>query len=150
MMPTKSIYDTWPRSGEIDIMEHVGSDPDMISHALHTLAASGGSCWDKRTYPGNVENVFHIYTVEWVEKYHNGNDALMFYIDNELIATKDQVHWSVSTSRDWPFDQDFFVILNVAIGGTWGGTIDDSIFNSPVQMKVDYVRVYQLETSQNP
>lgn len=145
MMPNKSVYGGWPRSGEIDIMEHVGKEPTMISHALHTRASSAGTCWDKRVYYDNVENNFHVYTLEWIDDYYNGNDAFIFYVDGIQSIIKDQRDYKTSTWEDWPFDQDFFVILNLAIGGSWGGNIDDSIFNNPVQMKVDYVRVYQLE-----
>ena len=145
MMPNDNAYGSWPRSGEIDIMEHVGSDPTMISHALHTQSASGGRSWSKRGYYDNVEGSFHTYTLEWVNDYYNGNDAFLFYVDDTLVIIKDQNNYGISTYEDWPFDQDFFVILNLAIGGTWGGTIDDNIFKSLVQMKVDYVRVYTLD-----
>ncbi len=143
LMPNKSSYGTWPRSGEIDIMEHVGSQPTMISHAIHTQQASGGRSWSSKGYYNNVENDFHTYAVEWIDDYNNGNDALIFYVDGVQTAIKNQGNYVTSTYVDWPFDQDFFVILNLAIGGTWGGTIDDAIFANPVEMKVDWVRMYQ-------
>lgn len=143
MMPNSSVYGAWPRSGEIDIMEHTGSQPTMISHALHTQNGSGGRSWSKKVYYDNVENNFHTYTLEWVNDYYNGNDAFLFYVDGNLSIIKDQTDYNISTYADWPFDQDFYVILNLAIGGTWGGTIDDNIFNSPVQMKIDYLRIYE-------
>ncbi|MDR0798407.1 MAG: family 16 glycosylhydrolase [Dysgonamonadaceae bacterium] len=142
LMPTKSEYGGWPMSGEIDIMEHVGSDPRMISHAVHTGQYSGGNAWDYQIRQDNVENNYHIYAIEWIDNYQNGNDAILFYVDGKLSTIKDQGNYATSKSSDWPFDKNFYVILNLAIGGTWGGTIDDSIF--PVQMKVDYVRIYQL------
>ena len=142
MMPNDNAYGSWPRSGEIDIMEHVGAEPTMISHAVHTVAASGGRSWSKRVYYDDVEGNFHTYTFEWVNDYYNGNDAFLFYVDGKLSIIKDQNNFDISTYEDWPFDQNFFVILNLAVGGTWGGAIDDNIFKTPLQMKVDYVRVY--------
>src|SRR5690606_19762741 len=143
LMPNKSSYGTWPRSGEIDIMEHVGSQPTMISHAIHTQQASGGRSWSSKGYYENVENNFHTYAVEWIDDYNNGNDALIFYVDGVQTAVKNQGNYVTSTYVDWPFDKDFFIILNLALGGTWGGTIDDAIFANPVEMKVDWIRMYQ-------
>jgi beta-glucanase (GH16 family) len=143
MMPNKSVFGGWPRSGEIDIMEHIGSDPQMISHAVHTQQASGGRCWSSRGYYDNVENDFHIYAIEWIKEYQNGNDAIIFYVDGVQTAIKNQGNYLTSTYSDWPFTEDFYVILNLAIGGTMGGTVNDRIFDNPVQMKVDYVRIYK-------
>lgn len=145
MMPNNSVYGTWPSSGEIDIMEHIGSDPTMISHALHTRNAYGAAGWHKRVYLENVENHFHTYSIEWEDNYGGkGKDAILFYVDGVLSDIKYQQQYN-STYQDWPFDQEFFIILNVAIGGNLGGSVDDSIFNSPIQMKVDWIRVYQRE-----
>lgn len=147
MMPNKSVYGNWPRSGEIDIMEHVGSDPTMISHALHTQNANMNGYpainWSARKYftTDPVENAFHTYAIEWIERYYNGGDAIIFYIDGVQTAIKYQNNWQTSTSADWPFNIDFFAILNLALGGSFGGTIDDGIF--PVEMKVDWVRMYK-------
>ncbi len=137
-------YSGWPLSGEIDIMEHVGSKPTMISHAVHTFDKNGsrGNNWHNQQHPGNVENIFHVYSIEWEEKELYGADCIKFYIDGKLSATV----WEPfvdSNMRNWPFNHDFFIILNCAIGGTMGGAVDDAIFNNPVVMKVDYVRVYQ-------
>lgn len=137
MMPEVNTYGGWPLSGEIDIMEHVGSQPTMISHAVHTKIKNGskGTNWFNKQYPGNVENNFRVYSVVWEE------NKMDFYIDDVKSVTlyKNPVqNWEY-----WPFDQNFYVILNLAIGGTMGGTVDDNIFNNPVQMKVDYVRLYQ-------
>lgn len=145
MMPNNSEFGTWPRSGEIDIMEHEGGQPTMISHAVHTQQASAGRAWQSKAYYDNVENAFHTYAVEWIKEYNNGNDALIFYVDGVQTAVKNQGNYATSTFSDWPFNKDFYVILNLAMGGTWGGTIDDAIFNDKVLMKVDYVRVYRLQ-----
>lgn len=140
MMPQNSEYGGWPRSGELDIMEHVGSDPRMISHAVHTQNRSGGNSWSFRKYLDNVESNYHVYSIEWLENADDGDDCITFYIDGEKSTTKWQ---AFDDYKDWPFDKEFYVILNLALGGTWGGTIDDSIFDSPVEMMVDYVRIYQ-------
>lgn len=148
MMPNDDIYGVWPRSGEIDIMEHVGSDTRMISHALHTKNNNMGSNnnWSQKAYIDDAEDVYHVYALEWIEKYYNGVDAILFYIDGVQTGIKYQTVWTKSTWEDWPFDKDFFAILNLAIGGSWGGDIDDSIF--PVTMDVDWIRAYNLKVNE--
>lgn len=141
MMPQNSTYGGWPRSGEIDIMEHVGSNPNMISYALHTQSKNGnlGNNWHNQIYPGDVEGVFHTYSIEWLE------DRIAFYFDDQKQVT----YWNdlANDYKTWPFDQDFYVILNLAIGGNMGGTVDVDIFNEDVEMEVEYVHVYQKNGS---
>lgn len=141
LMPEKSVYGAWPRSGEIDMMEHVGSDPEMISYAVHTQQRNGskGNNWYKQVHPGPVEGEFHLYGIEWLE------DRIEFYFDGEKQATL--YNDLMGNSNTWPFDQEFYVILNVAIGGTMGGTVDETIFDRAVEMKVDYVRIYSSGAS---
>lgn len=141
MMPNDNAYGNWPRSGEIDIMEHVGYDPTMISFATHTYYRNGtkGNNLSSKIYSNNVENNFHLYGIEWLD------DRIIFYFDGVAKATffrNFSEDW-----RGWPFDKDFFIILNVAVGGKMGGTVDDNIFNSAIQMKVDYVKIYQPVTT---
>src|ERR1035437_8360666 len=141
MMPEANVYGSWPNSGEIDIMEHIGSNPRMTSNAVHTYNLNGmkGNNWSSKIYKDSMENKFHIYSVIW------NPDDISFYIDNVKSVT---LYRNFSdTWKGWPFDQNFYVILNLAVGGTMGGTIDDTIFNNPVQMKVDYVHLYQLDTA---
>lgn len=144
MMGSSITYSRWPLCGEIDIMEHIGSDPTMTSHAVHTYEMNGskGNNWYSRKYSANMENSFHTYGIEWEQKYNEGDDCMSFYVDGVKSATIWEPHVN-STTKNWPFKSDFFVLLNLAIGGTMGGTVDDNIFAGPVQMKVDYVRVYQ-------
>jgi len=147
MMPADSKYGIWPRSGEIDIMEHVGYDQNIIHGTVHTKIYNGQIGTQKggaeRDYD-DVSEEFHVYKVEWLP------DQIKFYMDDEVYYTYNANKFSACpTFNVWPFNQDFFMILNVAIGGDWGGVdgVDDSIF--PVQMEVDYVRVYQAPELNN-
>jgi len=135
---------SWPLCGEIDIMEHIGSQPTMLSHAVHTSEKNGskGNNWYARKYLDNLENNYHTYAIEWEKAYSDGDDNISFFIDGIKTATIWEQHLN-SAAANWPFNKNFFLIFNLAIGGTMGGTIDDTAFNNPVLMKVDYVRVYQ-------
>lgn len=126
----------WPECGELDIMENVGFDPDRVHANIHTEAYNHV----KGTNKGNSVEVdapyehFHTYSVEWLE------DRVSFSIDDSVYFTFQKE----SNDPDvWPFDQEFYLIINAAIGGGWGGQqgIDDSIF--PQKYLVDYVRVYK-------
>jgi beta-glucanase (GH16 family) len=135
---------SWPTCGEVDVMEHIGSDPTMISHAVHTYEKNGqrGNNWSFRKYINNVEGNYHTYAIEWEKQANEGDDCIRFYIDGLLSSTlwEQQVG---STVKNWPFKSNFFFIFNVAVGGNMGGSVDDAIFDVPVLMKVDYIRVYQ-------
>ena len=143
MMPTDSEYGGWPDSGEIDIMEHVGFDPGAIHATCHNDTYNW---YDGIPPPGGELNVndfdenFHTYTLEWTES------SLKWFVDETLYYT----YSNTSSWSTWPYNYDFFLILNIAIGGTWGGQqgIDDGIF--PVQMEVEYVRVYQGDGGTEP
>lgn len=139
-------YGSWPYCGEIDIMEHVGNNPDMTSFALHTNAANGskGNNWHSQPTTVGIEDDFHIFGVEWVCNEQLGRDIIYFSIDGERMASKMQPT-NVLDKAQWPFYNPFYIILNVAMGGTMGGKINDAIFEqeTPVQMLVDWVRVYQ-------
>ncbi|GGI69073.1 hypothetical protein GCM10007978_03550 [Shewanella hanedai] len=132
-----STCDAWPNSGEIDIMEHVGFDMQNIHGTVHNKAYYWVN-WQQRkgSIEGkNVEQEFHVYAMEWTPEQITifFDDTPYFIYSNELTGWK-----------AWPFDHPYHIILNLAIGGMWGragGPIDDTIF--PVQMEVDYVRVFQ-------
>ncbi len=125
----------WPACGEIDIMENVGFAPDVIHANIHTKAynhVKGTGKGAKLTVP-NPHDDFHIYAVEWTEK------TMDFFVDDQKVFTFE----NEGTGRDvWPYDQPHYLILNIAVGGAWGGQkgIDDEIF--PQKMLIDYVRVY--------
>jgi beta-glucanase (GH16 family) len=127
----------WPACGEIDIMENVGFDSTTIHANIHTDAYNHV----KKTNKGNKITVtapwenFHLYAIEWRE------DKIDFFVDDQLYFSFKKE----SSSNDvWPFDKPHFLILNLAIGGEWGGqrSIDDSKF--PHRYVIDYVRVYKL------
>lgn len=137
MLPTDWKYGGWPASGEIDIMEHVGYEPDSIYASAHTQSYHHSIGTNKTEIIKVDESIytdFHIYTLEW-EK-----DQYSILMDGEKFFT----FKNEGTGPDeWPFDQRFHLLLNVAVGGDWGGKhgIDESVF--PATMEVDYVRVYQ-------
>ncbi|TVZ57977.1 glycerophosphoryl diester phosphodiesterase [Flavobacteriaceae bacterium MAR_2010_105] len=126
----------WPESGEIDIMEHVGYDNDTIHGTIHTKAYNHmkGTQKGKTIFIDNPNDKFHVFALDWTP------EKMDFILDGVVYNHIVNEH---KTTAEWPFDQKFYMILNVAVGGMWGGRkgIDDSIF--PQQMVVDYVRVFQ-------
>jgi beta-glucanase (GH16 family) len=126
----------WPACGEIDIMEFVGQEPGVIHANVHTRKynhVQKNGKGDQIKIP-NASEVFHVYALEW------DADHLDFFVDDHKYFTYLN---EKSGSDAWPFDKDEYLILNLAIGGAWGGQkgIDDAIF--PQQYLIDYVRVYQ-------
>lgn len=123
----------WPAAGEIDIMEFVGRQPDSIHTTLHTPASYGETENTKVTRVKNVTEDFHTYKIDW------DKDAITFYIDNKKVYT-----FSPKKKDDtvYPFRHPFYFLLNMAIGGNFGGPeVDDSIF--PKRFYIDYIRVYK-------
>ena len=134
----------WPDNGEIDIMEHVGYDPGVVHATIHTDAYNhiqNTQVGASREVP-NATTAFNVYAVEWTPREIRAfiNDNLYFQFSNER-ATR-----STATYREWPFDQPFHLLLNIAVGGTWGGAqgVDPDVF--PQTLDIDYVRVYQPES----
>ncbi len=136
MLPTERTYGGWPRCGEIDIMEHVGYEPLMVYGTVHTEAYNHliGTQKGDSVLVQDAEDAFHVYAIEWRE------DRIDFFVDESLYHTFPRYE---DTPAEWPFDQPFHLILNLAVGGGWGGKygVSESIW--PQQMQVDYVRVYQ-------
>jgi hypothetical protein len=118
----------WPGCGEIDVMEHVGNQQDEIFSSLHFPGNFAGDAITRSTVVPGVSDEFHVYEVAW------SPDFITFFVDGEAYHT-------FANNPDLPFDSDFFLILNVAMGGTFGGEIDPAFTEST--MEVDYVRVYQ-------
>jgi len=137
MLPTDWAYGNWPNSGEIDIMEHVGYDPNVVHFSVHTRSYNwkiGTQKTATKTIPTAISD-FHKYRVDWTPYAVRGyyDDILIFLFTNEGKG-----------SAAWPFDKRFHVLLNLAIGGDWGGVqgVDDSIF--PAEFVIDYVRLYKM------
>ena len=134
MMPVN--FRSWPADGEIDIMEEVGANPNYVSSSLHANAHvhTNNTQVTHEMYLAGAEDDFHTYAIEWTAKnittYVDGKQQLSY--DNRGLGRD-----------DWPYDDPFYVILNLAWGGDWGGYrgIDDNAL--PVTMEVDYVRVFQ-------
>jgi hypothetical protein len=118
----------WPVCGEIDIMEYAGNRIDKVTAALHYPGRSGGNPVVGNTTITNAETEFHIYSVDWRETH------IKMYVDNQLFL-------SFSNSSNVPFNQNFFLIFNCAVGGSYGGAIDPNFVSSTFE--IDYVRVYQ-------
>ncbi|MBD8488026.1 glycoside hydrolase family 16 protein [Echinicola sp. CAU 1574] len=137
MLPTDWEYGGWPESGEIDIMEHVGYDQDRVHITVHTESYNHkkGTQVGKNKLVNHASQAFHLYRVDWTPY------AIRGYIDDKLLFTFTN---EGSGYASWPFDKKFHLLLNLAIGGDWGGTegIDETIF--PATFKIDYVRVYKM------
>lgn len=135
MLPTNWEYGGWPDSGEIDIMEHVGYAPDTIYGTVHTKAYNHmlGTQRDGMIYEPQAEGEFHTYSINWT------SDKIEWFLDGQLYHSFENEKLS---SEEWPFDKAFHLILNVAVGGNWGGKhgVADDIW--PQRMEIDYVRVY--------
>lgn len=126
----------WPKCGEIDILEHVGFDPKKVHFNVHVdkynhMKKNGKG---KKVDCDNPETEFHVYAIEWFD------DRIDFYFDDQKV-------FSYANEGDgeesWPFDKPFYLILNLAFGGSWGGAkgIDES--KLPQEYFIDYVRVFQ-------
>jgi beta-glucanase (GH16 family) len=135
MLPTDWAYGGWPSSGELDIMEHVGYDKQTIFGTAHTDAYNHvlGTQQGSSIVFSDCETAFHDYSIVWTA------DKVEFYVDDIRYYT----FTNQGTWQKWPFDQRFHLLLNIAVGGSWGGAqgIDDTAF--PTQMKIDYVHIYQ-------
>ncbi len=126
----------WPDCGEIDIMENVGYAPDVIHANVHTKSYNhsiGTGKGNRITAVKPWEN-FHVYAVEWYE------DRLEFFLDDERYFVFKNEGTGFET---WPFDKPQYLILNLAIGGGWGGQkgVDENLL--PQKYYIDYVRVYK-------
>ena len=146
MLPLNGIYAKggWPDNGEIDIMEHVGFDPGVIHGSVHTRAYNHVDRTQRtgRIAVDTAKDDFHVYRIQWTRREINAyvDNVRYFTFKNERLTDPHKADW-----RQWPFDRDFRLLLNVAVGGNWGGQkgVDDSIW--PQRMEVDYVRVLQLK-----
>ena len=135
-LPTDWEYGQWPKSGEIDILEHVGHNEGHLVSSVHNIAHAGDLSRSDQQESTVLENVctdFNNYILEWDE------NQISTFLNEKKIFTypKNNQPW-----ERWPFDKRFHLIINIAIGGNWGGQkgVDDNIF--PTKMEIDYVRAY--------
>ena len=127
---------TWPTCGEIDILENIGKEPATVHGSLHGPGYSGASplTATHSLAMGALADAFHVYAVEWE------TNVVRFYLDDVLYETRTPA--DVPAGKTWVYDHPFFVLLNVAVGGTFPGDPDNTS-QFPQTMQVDYVRVYQ-------
>jgi len=118
----------WPACGEIDIMEHVGNQLNKIYATLHHPGHSGGNGDGSTTIISNATTEFHKYSMEWTAT------SIKFFVD-------DVPFYTFGNTSSLPFNQNFFIILNVAMGGNFGGAVDPAFVSAA--MEIDYIRVYQ-------
>jgi beta-glucanase (GH16 family) len=126
----------WPNSGEIDVMESLGNDPFTIYGSIHGPEAHnprGYTLSTSERSPVSLAGGFHVYGVEW------SPDAIVFTLDGVPYATRTPA--SLSAGQQWVFNKPFFLLLNLAVGGSWPGAPDSST-HFPAQMIVNWVRAY--------
>lgn len=137
MLGKNVLTDGWPQSGEIDIMENVGKEPATVFGSLHGPGYSGAnSVTGGHTLPGGQEvgDSYHTFTVDWAPA------SVTWYLDGSQYLHKTRAD---TRGNPWVFDHPFFVLLNLAVGGSWPGPPDPST-HFPQTLLVDYVRVYEL------
>jgi PKD repeat protein len=117
----------WPACGEIDIMEHRGNDPNKIHGTIHYPGRSGGNPVTNTTTATNVSTTFHVYKCDW------SASSIKIYVDDNL-------YFNVPNTQAIPFNKNFFLIVNIAMGGTFGGPVDPAFTSS--SMEIDYIRVF--------
>ncbi len=138
MMPTDNVYGGWAASGEIDIVEYLGHEPDKVHGTLHY----GGS-WPNNTSSqrsmqlsgGNFHDDFHEFALEWERR------EIRWYVDGNEYGRLN--NWYTAAPYPAPFDQRFHLIVNLAVGGNWPGNPDAST-QFPQRLELEYARVYQI------
>lgn len=138
MMPKDPIYGTWPKSGEIDIMEHCGNNLNELFLCIHTEAYNHTreEQYYKTVHIDDLTDTFYKYSLLWTE------DSITYYLNDKVVA--DYVKGKDGkddTNKGWPFNHPYYLIMNLAIGGSFGGTIDYSMF--PQEFIVKDIKVFQ-------
>ncbi|HUX84945.1 MAG TPA: glycoside hydrolase family 16 protein [Chitinophagaceae bacterium] len=125
---------SWPADGEIDIMEEVGFQANIIHGSIHTTTTESGSPATSSIPVPTAQDSFHLYSIVWTPQLIN------IYTDSTKLLTYFNQGQGLT---QWPFDSACYLLLNIAVGGSWGGQqgVDTSAF--PTDMVIDYVRVYQ-------
>jgi beta-glucanase (GH16 family) len=118
----------WPACGETDILEHRGSELNTIVAALHYPGRSGGNPVKGQTVIQNAATEFHLYKFDWT------STSMQFFVDGKLFHT-------VANNASIPYNKNFFFLVNLAMGGGFGGPVDPAFSNATFE--VDYIRVYK-------
>jgi beta-glucanase (GH16 family) len=135
MLPTKQVYGKWPKSGEIDIVELIGSETDKVYGTIHYGLPWPNNAYTHESYrlhEGEFADQFHKFAVEWEA------NEIRWLLDDYVYSIK---HPEDIAPHAWPFDQDFHFVLNLAVGGDWPGAPDANT-SFPQTMEVEYVRVF--------
>lgn len=135
LLPQDNVYGTWPKSGEIDMMENMGSEPSKVLGTLH-YGPGPGSTFISRNYSlsgSTFNDQFHVFSLEWKQ------DQIKWYVDDVLYSTINKADLG---GNNYPFNEKFFLIVNLAVGGNFSGNPDASTL-FPQWLIVDYIRVFQ-------
>lgn len=138
MMPNENKFGHWPKSGEIDLMEHVGRELDEVFFCLHTedYNHSKGTDYYKKIYYKGFSDDFQKVTMEW------SNTNIKYLLnDVEIVNYIKGADGKNSKTSGWPFDEEFYLLINLAIGGKFGGPVDNDIF--PEKFIIKDVKIYQ-------
>lgn len=135
LLPQNNVYGGWPRSGEIDLMELVGHEPNRTHGTLHYGPGPGSTQFNRSTTlpSGTFNDEFHVFSLEWKE------DQIKWLVDGNVFSTATKAGLNTAT---YPFNEEFFLIFNLAVGGNWPGN-PDATTTFPQWLIVDYIRVYQ-------
>lgn len=135
LLPQDNVFGAWPKSGEIDMMEQIGSEPSKVSGTVH-FGPGPGSIWISKSHTlpnGNFNDQFHVFSLEWK------TDQIKWLIDGNVYAT---INKADLNGNNYPFNEKFYFLINLAVGGNLPGSPDAStVF--PQWLIVDYIRVYQ-------
>lgn len=126
----------WPRSGEIDVMEFTGNRPTITTSAVHAARTNGTHWHSTRTARASktLTTAYHVYAVEWTSR------SLTFFRDG--VSTGQITRAEVTRWATWPFDKPFYLLVNLAMGGTYAGKVPSTL-TAPQRYYIDYVRVYR-------
>lgn len=135
LMPEKSVFGGWPKSGEIDLMEVVGHEPNKTHGTLHFGPGPGSTQITRSTTlpSGTFNDEFHVFSLEWKQ------DQIKWLVDGNLFSTVNKADLG---ANNYPFNEEFFLIVNLAVGGNWPGN-PDATTTFPQWLIVDYIRLYQ-------